>query len=76
MRDILSPKFSLQRFNIWLQQMSHWGNNKRKNGVRAYLKKFLVVDVSVPVQVSLFQDGIELVVIQPLAWNGLLDGNS
>ena len=75
MRDILSPKFSLQRFNIWLQQMSHWGN-KRKSGVRAYLKKFLVVDVSVPVQVSLFQDGIELVVIQPLAWNGLLDGNS
>jgi len=47
--------------------MSHRGNNNRKNGVRAYLKKFLVVDVSVSVQVGLLQDGIELVVIQPLA---------
>jgi len=69
MRDMnpLFPRFSLQPFNIWLQRMSHWGNNKRTNGVQAYLKKFLVVNVSVPVQVSLFQDGIELVVIQPLA---------
>ena len=35
--------------------------------MRAYLEEFLIVDMFVPVQISLSQDGIELFVIQPFA---------
>jgi len=48
------------------KQMSSCVNNGWP-GVWTHLEEFLVIDVFVSIQIGLIQDGVEFLVIQPLA---------